>query len=151
MSRVVFRTAGGNVTAAEVHPAGARALRELHEALRAAEAEGVLDAAHAGPQLLPALDELVPLLRVVGEDARPEDNPAAPDEHRRNATWWRDKLGRAEKVLGEVADALGLPRASSYEWLPDAAREKLRALTDPEPCCDGEGYCREHNPGGRLP
>lgn len=59
----------------------------------------------------------------------PENPAAPPDDAARNATWWRDKFARAEVLLGEIADAVGEPRASDYSGLP-AVVARLRQRRD---------------------
>lgn len=52
-----------------------------------------------------------------------------PDLEERNAVWWRDRFARAERLLAEVADAVGAPRGSDYGHVPAAVREALALCT----------------------
>ena len=66
----------------------------------------------------------------------------------------RDGLrGRCDKLAAEVrqqVEDFGKLRIERDHLLAElvAARREVAGETDE--CCDGVGYCREHNPGGRL-
>ena len=63
--------------------------------------------------------------------------------------------GRPREEAERLADRWIDGQAIHGSWLPEFAEPVRLAREEVKPCCDvdlgpGAGYCREHNPGGRV-
>jgi len=66
----------------------------------------------------------------------------------------RDELrGRCDKLAAEVrqqVEDFGKLRVERDNLLAESVAARRENAGETDECCDGVGYCREHNPGGRL-
>lgn len=60
--------------------------------------------------------------------------------------------GRMDEALAKVKEltAYWTERADKLTAERDRLLAQIVAMKSESGCCDGEGYCREHNPGGQL-